>query len=74
MNDGLVVKNPLKSTRFIVTNQLDFRVLAFERCEEKKFTFIKPLYIKNCIEADKILALSPQYLTVLPSANSKFYH
>lgn len=73
-NGGIVVKNPLKTTKFIVTNELDFRIHAFERYEEKKFTFIKPLYIVNCIEAEKMLPLSPQYLTVLPSINSKFYH
>jgi hypothetical protein len=38
-----------------------------------KFTFIKPQYIKRCIEAKAILPLSPLYLAVLPSNNSRFY-
>ena len=72
LNGGKVVKNPLRSTHFIVTNETDFRLRSFERFEHKKFIFIKPKYIKNCIAADKILPLSPLYLTVLTAYPLKF--
>ncbi len=35
--------------------------------------FVKPNYIYNCISADKLLRLSPLYLTILPVGNAKYY-
>lgn len=73
LNDGQVVKNPLLTTQFIVTNSVDFRIASFQRYSKKKYTFIKPKYIKHCIMAKMILPLSPIYLAVLPSNNTTFY-
>jgi hypothetical protein len=65
INDGVVVQNPLPSTQYIVTDSIDFKLLAYQS-QNKRFVFIKPDYVANCISANKILNLSPLYLTVLP--------
>ena len=66
LHDGIVVQNPLPSTQYIVTESIDFKLRAYQTQKDKNYTFIKPNYIKNCINASKILNLSPIYLTVLP--------
>jgi len=66
LNGGTVVQNPLPSTQYIVTETIDFKLRVYQTQKEKKYIFIKPNYIANCIRANKILNLSPIYLTVLP--------
>ncbi len=66
LHDGGVVQNPMQTTQYIVTDTIDFKFRAFQTQKNKKYTFIKPNYIMNCIKANKILPLSPLYLTVLP--------
>ena len=66
LHDGVVVQNPMFSTQYIVKDIIDFKLRAFQTQKNKKYTFIKPIYVKNCVKANKILALSPLYLTVLP--------
>ena len=66
LNAGDVVQNPLPSTQYIVTDTIDFKLRAYQTQKNKKYTFIKPNYVINCINANKILPLSPLYLTVLP--------
>jgi hypothetical protein len=66
LHDGTVVQNPMPSTQYIVTETIDFKLRAYQTHKNKKFTFIKPNYIINCINTNKILSLSPLYLTVLP--------
>jgi hypothetical protein len=66
LHDGIVIQNPLPSTQYIVTETIDFKLRAYQTQKNKKYTFIKPNYIMNCIRANKILNLSPLYLTVLP--------
>jgi hypothetical protein len=66
LHGGTVVQNPLPSTQYIVTDTIDFKLRAYRSQKNKKYTFIKPNYILNCINANKILNLSPLYLTVLP--------
>lgn len=73
LHDGIVVQNPLPSTHYIVTETIDFKLRAYQTQKNKKYTFIKPKYITNCINANKILSLSPIYLTVLPEGNAKYY-
>ena len=73
LNDGIVVQNPMEGTQYIVTDVIDFKLRAFQKQKERKYTFIKPNYVINCIQANKILPLSPLYLTVLPEGNSKYF-
>ena len=73
LHDGIIVQNPMASTQYIVTDVIDFKLRAFQAQKERKYTFIKPNYIYNCVKASKILPLSPLYLTVLPERNSTFY-
>lgn len=73
LHDGVVVQNPMFSTQYIITDTIDFKLRAFQSQKEKKYTFIKPNYVINCINANKILPLSPLYLTVLPEGNAQFY-
>lgn len=73
LHDGVVVQNPMFSTQYIVTDCIDFKLRAFQTQKNKKYTFIRPNYIINCINANKILPLSPLYLTVLPEGNAQFY-
>jgi hypothetical protein len=61
------------STQYIVTDCIDFKLRAFQTQKNKKYTFIRPNYIMNCINANKILPLSPLYLTVLAEGNAQFY-
>lgn len=67
------MQNPLPSTQYIITDVIDYKLRAFQTQKDKKYTFIKPNYITNCIFANKILPLSPLYLTVLPEGNAKYY-
>ncbi len=73
LHDGTVVQNPLPSTQYIVTETIDFKLRAYQTQKSKKYTFIKPNFIINCICANKILNLSPLYLTVLPERNARYY-
>jgi DNA ligase-4 len=73
LHDGSIVQNPMGSTQYIVTDCIDYKLRAFQSQKDKKYTFIKPNYISNCIKANKILPLSPLYLTVLPERSSSFY-
>ena len=66
LHDGVVVQNPMFSTHYIITETIDFKLRAFQSQKNKKYTFIKPSYVINCINANKILPLSPLYLTALP--------
>lgn len=66
LHDGIIVQNPMSSTQYIITDVIDYKLRAFQSQKDKKYTFIKPSYIINCIKANKILPLSPLYLTVLP--------
>lgn len=52
---------------------IDFKLRAFQKQKDRKYTFIKPNYIINCLHASKILPLSPLYLTVLPEGNAKYF-
>lgn len=61
------------STQYIITDVIDFKLRAFQSQRDKNYTFIKPNYVLNCISANKILPLSPLYLTVLPEASFQFY-
>lgn len=65
-HNGIVVQNPLPSTQYIVTDTIDFKLRAYQSHKSKKYCFIKPTYVINCIKANKILRLSPLYLTVIP--------
>ena len=62
----MVVQNPMLSTEYVVANEIDFKLRLLERSGKKKFTYIKPKYIFNCIKAEKLLPLSPIYLTIFP--------
>ena len=73
LHDGVIVQNPMGSTQYIITDAIDFKLRAFQSQKNRKYTFIRPNYVLNCIKANKILPLSPLYLTVLPEANSQFY-
>lgn len=73
LHDGSIVQNPLPSTQYIVTDCIDFKLRAYQTQKNRNYTFIKPNYIINCINANKILNLSPLYLTVLPEGNAKYY-
>jgi len=66
LHDGTIVQNPMNSTQYIVTDIIDYKLRAYQSQKDKKYTFIKPKYIINCIKANKILPLSPLYLMVLP--------
>jgi hypothetical protein len=66
LHDGNIVQNPMNSTQYIVTDVIDYKLRAYQSQKDKKYTFIKPKYILNCISANKILPLSPLYLMVLP--------
>lgn len=70
---GTVVQNPMPSTQYIVTDTIDFKLRAYQTQKGRRYTFIKPNYIMNCVKANKILRLSPLYLTVLPEGNAKYY-
>ena len=63
----------MQTTQYIVTDTIDFKMRAYQIQKNKKYTFIKPNYVVNCINANKILKLSPLYLTVLPEGNAKYY-
>lgn len=67
------MQNPLASTSFIVADQIDFRLRAYQLQAGREFTFVRPNYILNCITAEALLPLSPLYLTVLPLKNLSFY-
>ena len=73
LHSGEIVQNPLPSTQYIVTDTIDYKLRAYQTQKKKKYIFIKPNYVLNCINANKILSLSPLYLTVLPEGNSKYY-
>jgi hypothetical protein len=73
LHDGEVVQNPLPSTQYIVADAIDFKLRAYQTQKGKEYTFVKPNYVINCIKANKILSLTPLYLTVLPEGNSKYY-
>ena len=73
LHDGTVVQNPMPSTQYIVTDAIDFKLRAYQTQKGRRYTFIRPNYIMNCVKANKILRLSPLYLTVLPEGNSKYY-
>lgn len=66
LHDGTVVQNPLPSTQYIVTDKIDFKLRAFQTQKDKSYIFLRPNYVINCVKANKILPLSPLYLTVLP--------
>ncbi len=73
LHDGVIVQNPMGSTQYIISDVIDFKLRAFQTQKDRKLTFIRPNYVLNCVKANKILPLSPLYLTVLPEANSQFY-
>lgn len=73
LHNGTVVQNPLPSTQYIVTDTIDFKLRAYQTQKDRRYTFVKPNYIMNCAHANKILNLSPLYLTVLPEGNAKYY-
>lgn len=73
LHDGKVIQNPMPSTHYIVCDTIDFKLRAYHTQKDLKFTFIGPNFIIGCIRADKILRLSPLYLTILPTSNARYY-
>ena len=53
LHDGIIVQNPMASTQYIVTDVIDFKLRAFQAQKERKYTFIKPSSLYNCLKASK---------------------
>lgn len=73
LNNGKVIQNPMMSTEYVVADRIDFKLILLEKNHKKSFTFIRPRYIFNCVKSERLLQLSPLYLTILPSDKKTYY-